>query len=361
MPAAVVLSPDQITSSWLTRTLRASGALVHGAVEAFDAETTVRELSANVRLNLRYSPDARGDLPRRLFLKMVNLDMEEEFFGPSEVNYYTRDYLGVPDAPLIRAYDAAYSDELRRYHILLDDVSGSHVPAYTRTPTLEYGKALTEGLAVLHAHWWGRERLDRAGEQLPAAAQINRFVDLGRSGAHHILDACAGELQPHWPAAILELYDRHPPVMAERARDGSGFTLIHGDVNGGNVLVPIEGSRPLYLIDRQPFDWSLTTWLGVYDVTYAIVHRWDPDIRRRLEIPLLKHYHEHLLRRGVSGYDWEQLWYDYRLCAVMSVYVATEWCRGGVNWDTHEYWMPMLQKAMTAIDDLDCRSLWQPA
>ncbi len=358
MSGPVIHSVDQITSGWLTDVLHASGALEAGEVESIKAETTVRELSANVRLDVTYTAAARGPMPRRLFLKMVNIDMEEEFFGPSEVNYYARDYAGVSGVPLIRAYDAVYSESLGRYHVLMDDVTESHVPAYTKTPTLEYGMALTEGLAVMHAHWWGRKRLDAAGAPIPGAAQIDRFVGMGRSGAEHILAACAAELKPHWPAAIMALYEHHPGVMAARTRDGSGFTLIHGDVSGANVLVPVEGVRPLYIIDRQPFDWSLTTWLGVYDFTYAMVHRWDVEIRRRLEIPLLRHYHDHLLSRGVSGYAWEQLWHDYRLCAVMSVYVATEWCRGGVNWETHQYWMPMLQKAMTAIDDLDCRDLW---
>jgi hypothetical protein len=42
----------------------------------------------------------------------------------------------------------------------------------------------------------------------------------------------------------------------------------------------------------------------------------------------------------------------------MSVYVATEWCRGGVNWETYPYWMPMLKKSMTAYDDLNCAMLY---
>jgi hypothetical protein len=29
-----------------------------------------------------------------------------------------------------------------------------------------------------------------------------------------------------------------------------------------NILVPRQGDRPIYLIDRQPFNWSLTAWLG---------------------------------------------------------------------------------------------------
>jgi hypothetical protein len=60
----------------------------------------------------------------------------------------------------------------------------------------------------------------------------------------------------------------------------------------------------------------------------------------------------------VRAYSWEQLWEDYRLSAVMGVYVATEWCRGGLNRETMEYWLPMLRRSMTAFDDLECGALW---
>ena len=91
------------------------------------------------------------------------------------------------------------------------------------------------------------------------------------------------------------------------------------------VQTPRAAAGPVYLVDRQPFDWSLTTWLGVSDVAYMMVHWWDTTLRRRWERPILHHYHDALTRRGVSGYPWEQLERDYRLCAAQSVYVAVEW------------------------------------
>jgi hypothetical protein len=55
---------------------------------------------------------------------------------------------------------------------------------------------------------------------------------------------------------------------------------------------------------------------------------------------------------------WEQLWDDYRLCVAMGVYIAVEYCRGHYNEDTQWVWLPMLQKALTACDDLHCAELW---
>jgi hypothetical protein len=353
----VITSAEQITPEWLTHVLYHSNALTEGHVIASNMTITKRELSTSVKLNVTYSKDARGDRPIKLFLKMVTTDMEDEFFGVSEVNYYTRDYINLKSAPLPRTYHAAYSEAQRCYHILMEDVSETHVTAGTKPPTLEYGLALVEAFAVMHSYWWGQNRLRMLNETIPDEYAIQRFVEMGRSGAEHILHACGDELKLHWAKAINTLYTDHPRLMVRRTQAESGFTLIHGDANHHNILVPKTGERPLYIVDRQPFDWSLTTWLGVYDIAYAVVLYWDVELRRQCEKPLLTHYWHCLSKHGVQNYSWEQLWDDYRLCVPMGVYVATEWCRGGVNWETHPYWMPKLQRSMTAFDDLRCVEL----
>ena len=165
-------------------------------------------------------------------------------------------------------------------------------------------------------------------------------------------------LQPGWPELLHDLYARHPAAIIARTRDITGFTLIHGDAGPYNILAPREGERPLYLIDRQPFNWSLTTWLGVYDLIYSMVLRWEVETRRALEMPVLRAYHNEIIRRGIHDYSWEQLRHDYRLCVPMGVYVATEHCRDGINQKWVWNWLPMLQRSLAACDDLDCRALW---
>jgi hypothetical protein len=57
----------------------------------------------------------------------------------------------------------------------------------------------------------------------------------------------------------------------------------------------------------------------------------------------------------VQSYDWNHLYEDYRLCVVMGVYIAVEYCRGGINEPWTHVWLPMLQRTLTAIDDLNCQ------
>lgn len=358
MSKQVIVSIDQVTPEWLTGVLMRSGALSRGRVVSFEVATNERILSTSTYLRIAYSSDATGAMPSHLFLKTVNADQDEDFFGASEVNYYMRDYKGVACAPIPRCYDAVFSEEHRRYHLLLDDLAETHIEAKHKPRTLQYGLALAEGLACLHAAWWGGDRLTEIDERLPTAQQIERFVEVAQPGAGHILGAFAHELKAHWPATVKDLLQRHPSAMIARTGEPNGFTLIHGDPNWNNILVPRDGDRPLYIIDRQPFDWSLTVWLGAYDPAYALVLDWDIDERRRFEMPILRHYHDQLIAHGVRDYTWEQLLRDYRLSVPICVYVAIEWCRGGVNEPWVHVWLPMLQQALTACDDLNCRELW---
>lgn len=102
-------------------------------------------------------------LPHHPLLKLVDTNTGDgEFFLPSEVTYYTRDYVDLPDTPLVRCYDGAYSAAQNRYHLPLDDLSETHEAAYDLQPSLEHGQALAEALAILHVHWWGAERLQHS-------------------------------------------------------------------------------------------------------------------------------------------------------------------------------------------------------
>jgi hypothetical protein len=360
MTHTVITQLEQVSTAWLTAVLTRSGGLTSGQVASFTLDAGQGNWSTSASLRLTYTSDARGERPARLFLKMVETDLGDgETFSDSEVRYYTHDYRDLAAAPLLCCCAAAFDAHLARYHLLLQDVSETHVAATEKAPTLEYGLALAEGLAVLHAHWWGEARLAEAGASRHDAQHIQRFIDIARPGLEPILARFSAALQPAWPAALQEIFTCHPQALLRRNLAPQGFTLIHGDVGSGNVLTPRQGERPIYIIDRQPFNWSLTTWLGVYDLAYAVVLDWEIEARRRWEYQLLQRYHARLVECGVAGYSWEQCCADYRLCLPMGVYIATEYCRGGINEAWVHAWLPMLQRALTACDDWQANTTWR--
>ncbi len=346
---------QQVTEEWLTAVLHKSGALTAGQVTAFSATGGAGHWSQNAQLTVTYSSDAQGECPQYLFLKLVNTDLGDgEFFLPSEVNYYTCDYIDLPEAPLVRCYDGVYDAVQNRYHLLLEDMSATHMAAYDLQPTLTHGQALAEALAILHSHWWGEVRLKQIDAPIHDAAHIREAAAIGREGILYVQRLFGDRLQPHWLELIELIYTQLPDKLVERAQDRTCFTLIHGDPNPGNILVPLVGERPLYLIDQQPFDWSLTTWLGVYDLAYVMALYWESDLRRTLEKPVLRHYHNFLIQRGVTNYKWEQLWDDYRLSVALTVPCAVEYMSDGGDPDWNEFRFGLVQRTLTAFDDLDC-------
>ena len=359
MPQTVITTLEQVTPEWLTTVLTQNGAITRGRLLSVDAESGGGNWSSNARLALSYSEDARGESPTRLFLKMCRSDPDsKDAFDDSEVNYYTRDYLDVPDAPLVRCYHAGYSKEPRHYHLLLEDVSDTHFPAYEKERELASGLAMVEGLATLHTRWWGPQRLAEAGASIHTSAEIQHFVNMGWPGVAPILSHYSDQFEPHWPDLIKETFARHSQAAIARTLQATDQTIIHGDANPTNILIPRRGNRPIYIIDRQPFRWGLTTWLGVFDLVYITVFDLNPEQRRQFERPLLQRYYETLLRLGVTGYSLAQFHQDYRLAVPLGIYIFTEYCADGIDKELEFVWLTVLKRTLTAMDEWDCAGMW---
>ncbi len=347
---AVITDPAQLDAGRLEDVLARSGALRRGGIEAVEAEGGEGAWSRHARLRVRYRPGSEGELPATLFLKLC----AGETFGPSEVDFYVRDYAGLRDGPLVRCHDAAYRDAPRAYHLLLDDVSATHAETWEREVTPALAEGVADALAALHAHRWGAARLAEVGERPPGAREIDRFADHVRPGLEPLLALAGDALDARERAVLTRLFVELPARMVARAAEEEGLCLVHGDANPGNVLAPREdGAGRVLLIDRQPFDWSLTTWLGAADLAYLLCTFWPVAARRVHEERMLRRYHAALAARGVRGYGLERLWEDYRLCVPLSAYVAVEWCvleedRERMRW----LWTAQLERALTAMADL---------
>lgn len=335
----------QLSCEWLADKLREPVAAFH----------LTPETSTNANIARIVADTEHGQ--KHLFLKMC----QGQFGNASEVNYYARDYLNLPDAPIPTCYDAAYSSKQRAYHLLMDDLSDTHHNNFEVAPTRAYGCAVAAGLATLHAHYWHPARLATIGEAIPTQAKLDEHLRHILPGLKPMLAAVGDELDAQSKAALPAIFERHPQQLLARTANPIGFTLVHGDLNPGNILSPrsqnFERER-VYLIDRQPFDWSLTTWLGVSDLSYMLVQWWPTDLRRDCEADVLRAYHLEWVRRGGSDYSFEQLWQDYRLCVAQNLYTCAHWCT-----DTDDIvkmrwvWLPKLQKVMAAYRDLRCDEL----
>ena len=132
-----------------------------------------------------------------------------------------------------------------------------------------------------------------------------------------------------------------------RLLDHRALTVIHGDAHTWNFIFPRAGQGETYLIDWQL--WHLD--IGARDLAFMIGLHWDRSARQKLELPLLRFYHEHLISAGIDNYSFDDLLLDYRRCLVRNLtFPILFWSRG----QPREAWRNRLNHALAAYRDHDC-------
>ncbi|WP_309723607.1 hypothetical protein [Armatimonas sp.] len=116
----VITDPTQITSDWLSEKLSQT-------VTDFTLHTETSNWASQVLLKATLADGTTKALRLKLCVG--------ETFGPSEAEFYTKDYVTLANAPLVRCYDAQFVPGVG-YHILLEDLSETHHNRKDAPPTL---------------------------------------------------------------------------------------------------------------------------------------------------------------------------------------------------------------------------------
>lgn len=343
-------APDQISAEWLTERLRRNGHLPQSEV------CSVRVKSAHKHhfaLEVAYSPEAPDTLPTDLILKWYGGGYR---YGVREAFFYRSVAPAMPSAPVPRCFDADHDWETDRAHVLLEDLSATHLaasPPYTLRG--EMWEQVVDAHLQVHSHWWDHPQLSRpdllrvegggvAHEAIsPEAIRRNEgyFVETALPARVDQWDAeFPSEWQPLCERAISGWADR----FVERTARGTGLTLIQGDAQLGNLLLPRDPVRHRPVI----IDWEgCTRGLGVWDLARTLIQTELPsDERMALEGPLLQRYQAGLEERGVQNYGPEDCDADYRLSVLANVPHA-------LAWESPSY----LASAIRAFLDWQCQEL----
>lgn len=350
-------SLDAVTREWVETVLLGDRA-GNAALPPFRLEPLEASNSATARLIFEDRPQARS-LPGSLILKLCPAG--HGFLGASEPNYYLRDFLGLADSPIVNCYStvapvvATSESAGHGYALFLEDLSADYTDNKGIKPTETHAANLGSALGRLHAHRWGFDADPDGPHDL--AADFQKFLAHVSAGLGPILDEMGDALAPAGRARLARVFDDDCSRMLDRAMGGRGLALVHGDPNPTNVLTTRTGGgpqRPLYLIDRQPFAWSLRLWLGASDLVHAAVPYWPEDRRRDLQQSALQGYHRALLANGVLSYSFGDLRTDWRLCACMAALKAVEWGTDPVSIKEMKWlWERQIQRALALLADCD--------
>ena len=343
--------PSAAAPERLSKTLRQCGALRDGHVREVVVESSrATLLSRIIRLRLLYEGDAR-DVPLSLIFKTGLPERLGDSWtgGRQEVAFYTQVAAVMSKCLVPRCFEAHWDSDTNAWHLLLEDLTDTHVVATTwpLPPTTEQCEQMLCALARLHAEWWDHPRLGvSVGAWLDADAidqHLQRFTDRFRSFADRLGDRLSRERRD-----LYEQFIDAAPRLLARYHSHQNMSVVHGDAHVWNYLLPRDGGD-----DARLFDWD--AWrIGVAsgDLAYMMATHWYPERRRRMERPLLDHYHATLVAHGVRGYDRRALADDYRLSVLWQIMTPVWQSAIGLP---PVIWWSHIERIMLAIDDLGCR------
>lgn len=348
----LITDVEQVNDSWLTACLREAGVLPQGKVIHLAHDVSQPSLAVTSRCTVTYSEDALVDAPRHLFVKISPPERSGNIpeQGKREILFY-QCLMGQTEIgrslPIVRCYDACYDDPTGQFHLLLDDVSLTHGPLpLGLPPDREQSDLAVQTLAAVHALWWNSPNLARFGS-LPTVESDAEHILADRWG--EFVNQMGDRLSPAH-RAIYERVMAAWPQLSRRYVETLHWTLSHGDAHVWNFLYPHQPGLPAYLVDWE----ALGIKLGTDDLAYMMTLFWFPERRARLEEPLLREYHTHLLERGVRDYSWAQCWEDYRLSVIRMVFQPIWW------WSTDHpawLWWDRMERVVLAYEDLSCEEL----
>ncbi len=318
-----LLAPDPTTidADWMTVALRRAGLLGEGGRVSGVAAKGVGNglVGDSFRFTLTYEGEATG-APASVVGKFPARDPASRKSGTDhmlyirEVSFYRElaktVAIHVP-RPLVAEIDPATDD----FTLIFEDLGPARQGDQLTGCSLEDARTAMGQAAALHAPRWGdasmleidwlairpQQLSGMVTEQLPAI--IGLFAD-----------RYDGMLEPEF----MDLVRRLPATLTAQ-RQGTApapLTVQHADFRLDNVMFDVQGGRhPMATLDWQ----TVTVGPGATDVAYFLSAGIDPQLRRYHERDLVSLYHSELVRRGVTGYDRETCWTDYRRFATHGV------------------------------------------
>lgn len=218
---------------------------------------------------------------RPLLIKVTKLDID------SELRFYEDNVW--PDRPVPECLDKGKTAD--GYWILMEDLTETHRLAVKMPITEAYATDLGTAIGRLH----------RGRNGCSDKPKIEPYLEHIEKGLRMLGGTWRDDLRTN---LLLQL--EHRELFGE----------IHGDLNPTNLLVAPGDVR---VIDRQPFEWSITHWSLAADLAGAITHVWEPADRIAHEGTAIAAF------IASSGFPADLVRRDYEWSRWLSAGIVADW------------------------------------
>ncbi len=348
MTKPIPRSPEDVTPAWLGGVL---GADVR-SVETVPIGTG--QTGATYRLTVQYGTET--DLPASFAIKLPSQDdtvRDRVAIGYRSEHAFYRDVADLVQVPIPRNFYCEIGGEGAEFVLLLADMAPAEQGDQIAGCSAEEAQLAVRALAGLHAPSWCDPKLtDFPGIAMPKpdAAMASGMGDVAKMATDITLEKLGDRMTAEDRATLsASMAVVTPWLLTEPDR----FALLHGDYRLDNMLFDPDRTR-VTVVDWQ----TLGSGLPARDLAYFTATSLDPVTRAAAERDLVAEYHAGLVALGVTGYDEQTCWRDYRLgmlqaplIIVFGVAFANATERGD------EMMLVMAERSCRAIRELDTLAL----
>jgi hypothetical protein len=302
--------PTDVTAEWLSAVLTAE-------VNSVDIVAIgTGQTGATYRVSATYGTD-RPDLPATFAIKLSAQDdavRERVTLGYlSEVEYYARiaDKMRIP---VPRCFHHDISDDGGDFVLVLADMAPAVQGDQIAGCTPPEAALAVDALAGLHGpSWCDPEWLGLTAIAMPKpgdSGAAKGMGDISQMAAGILIDKLGSDISVEDRETLVASMALVTPwLMTEPNR----YALMHGDYRLDNML--FDPARTHITV----VDWQ-TVGIGLpgRDLAYFTATSLDPQVRAEVEKDLVSSYHEALIGYGVTDYDFDTCWRDYRLGVIQA-------------------------------------------
>ncbi len=315
---SVIVSTGEITPAWMQSVLRSSGLPDVVVTGVAHSPVGAGNVSDCVRVELAYDGE-RGDAPASVVVKLRPSDPGAHQHGLNSGAYHREigAFRAIGERHACRIPTAYWvAGDETNINLVTEDLTGSTIPGNQAAGSnAAEAEAVIVELARVHSAFAPISPESAPDWMIRLADVCDYWSDHARAGA---------------AAALVRFADVLPPESLDVIRDGAEivrdwhllpqqrWSFTHGDPRVDNVLFEQVDGKPSAVL----IDWQVTGIRNpMYDVGYFMSGSVDADLRREIEMPLIRRYIE-VYSQQADGYDVAAAVSDYQIQLLSGLYIS---------------------------------------